>query len=294
MENYMQDFFYSAFINGSPADHTYVKLFKNGKEIDRYVCFSPDSTGGEKGNYSKDNLDSSKIQDVLNYKGLRGTSDSTRMIYGVNGVCHQAANRFLHHSYITMVQDYDYRPKGLNTSYFIHGEYGNIANQYKHWRKDYYNPACEKYHYPIDMDKCDQSTPEGHLWYKCELNYRSKKESASYIDDILYETEAVLSLHFPTLTGNPISETQRAILQERENFMETLGIYYSEESGEMQLPVFTKEIIKQLVDKTNDLSKQIQSELKSKIGETDFVLVNGAKEYLNIANLDMAYSLLLK
>ena len=293
MKNYMQAYYYPAFISGSPADHTYVKLFEDSNIIDVYSCFG-ESTNGDNGCSSTfSDLESKKIKKVFENKKVRGTKDSATINYGVNGVCHQAANRFLHPSYITMVQNIDYRPKGLNTSCYTYGEYGNIFWQYEDWRNKYYFPECEKNNLVINTENCVKETPEGYLWYKCENKYGKKTKSENYIDDIVYETEAMLSVHIPTLVGNPIGEVQRAILQEREKFMETIGIHYSEELKELQLPVFMKEIVKQLIEKTNDLSKQIQSELKSKIGEKDFILINGTKEYLDIADLNLAYTLLL-
>lgn len=293
MENYMQSLFYPAIINGSPADHTYVELYENQKKIDSYKCFGGNTNGqlGSRSKYSQ--LGSDKIYKVFTEKNVRGTKDSTTINYAVNGVCHQAANRFLHPSYITMVSNYDSRPKGLTTSCYVYGEYGNIFNQYKSWRKHYFN-ACDKYGLVIDMSHCDQSTPEGHLWYKCEKKYSKKVTAGSYIDDIIDETEWMLSILLPSLNGNPIAEIQRTLLTEREKFLEAHGIYYIPETGEINMPEFTKKTVRKIVENVNELGKQLQAELMNKIGEENFVSLHGTKEYADIADVDMAHTFLLK
>lgn len=99
MKNYMQSLFYSAIIDGLPTDHTYVELYENPKKIDSYKCFGG-NTGGQLGNHSNfPELESNKIYKVFTEKNVRGTKDSTTINFGINGVCHQAANRFLHPSY---------------------------------------------------------------------------------------------------------------------------------------------------------------------------------------------------
>lgn len=293
MKNYMQSLFYSAIIDGSPADHTYVELYKNQNKTDSYKCFGGNADG-ETGNHSYySQLESDKIYKVFTEKNVRGTKDSTTINYGINGVCHQAANRFLHPSYITMVSNYDGRPQGLTTSCYVYGEYGNVFWQYESWRKHYFK-ACDKYGLVIDMSHCDQSTPEGYLWYKCEKKYNKKVTAGSYIDDIINETEWMLSIHIPSLNVNPIAEIQRAILKEREKFLEAQGIYYIPETGETNMPEFTKETIRKIVENMNELGKQLQAELMNKIGEKTFVSLHGTKEYSNIADVDMAYTFLLK
>ncbi|WP_455593547.1 hypothetical protein [Bacteroides sp.] len=294
MENYMQSLFYPAVINGSPADHTYAELYEKNVRLDSYKCFGGNE-GGQVGTISTyTSLESNKIYSVFSEKKVRGTSDSTTMNYGINGVCHQAANRFLHPSYVAMVTNIDFRPKGLTTSCYLYGEYGNTFYQYEHWRKKYYFKTCDKYGLVIDMSNCDQSSAEGSLWYKCEKKYREKTTAGDYVDDILFETAAMLSIYIPSLKENPILETQRSMLKEREKFLKTHGIYFIEETGETHIPILTRDAVKQLVENVNELGKQIQSELMSKIGEKLFVSLHGTKEFTDIADLDMAYTFLLK
>jgi hypothetical protein len=98
-------------IAGTPADHTYV-VIGNATPCG---CFGR-SSGGHTVCSGVGNIEKSLCLAQPNtYAGVR---------YGVTGVCHQAANRILWPSGLTVT-----KAKGTKASYFIWGVYGRHDNQ---------------------------------------------------------------------------------------------------------------------------------------------------------------------
>ena len=96
------------------ADHTYVVATKNGKTVKRYGCWGRDA-GGRK---VCDGKGDTGIAECIASKAIIG-DDTAGIVYMVNGVCHQTANRILRSSKKTVSG-----AKAYAASWALYGAYG--------------------------------------------------------------------------------------------------------------------------------------------------------------------------
>lgn len=286
------------------ADHTYVCCYDQaGVKIDVYECF-----GGQSGEFS--NVSSPTVKstvEVFKVNDVRGKRDSTRMDYLIHGVCHQAANRFLHPSQIAMVQR-NGEPKGLVVSTLLYGLYGNDYYEgyhkgdgdvkvegifHKTWRENYYDPTCFDKRLCIYLDTCDTSTDEGSLWYDAESTYRKHcGEENTMADVVVRDTGIVLRSYLPHIQENPIAGVQREILRRWMDHIRAAGVDCNEH-GILHVPAFTRESVIKLVKAVNDLAKALQAEFKTQLGDADFALFMGTDKFIDLVSEDYALEVLL-
>lgn len=120
---------------------------------------------------------------------VRDKDDSIGILYGICGVCHQMANRFLYPSGRSITQlNLEERPKGYNLSSALYGTYGY---DFSGWRDKVYQPAYNKY----AGRKNEKASVENVFVfsYKAELE-KLKTFSKEYFADIL-TTEMIEGVH---------------------------------------------------------------------------------------------------
>ena len=118
-------------------DHTWIKTID---PVGYFCCAGGHGEEKHLGNYAVPGYAYNVMNEVRNGPLHE---DAIGILYLVQGVCHQMANRFLYPSgkSISNMQ-FDQTPKGYKVSTILYGVYGY---GYEDWRDNYYIPAYEKY-----------------------------------------------------------------------------------------------------------------------------------------------------
>lgn len=286
---------------GGAVDHTFVLMYKGNNHetdlVDIFKCFggaTENPTPVAISGIIQGEVSAEVIQKIFNEKitsgaPVRGRNDSTRMHYGINGVCQQATNRFLLPVHKSMAQNKDGRPKGYNNSCWMYGTYGN---NYNSWRKNQFNKSWEIYTTsPLPANAYPGEYFKQELRIEFENVYNKLVAGdISPIESIIAETSIRLKNSVEGFDEYPIYATHREILLEKDHYFEALGIDVQDEA-EIR-PSFSAKDIKQAAKKVNELSKNLHAALKDAVGEEAFIAFNGSEEFYDIIQEDLALELL--
>ena len=285
-----------------PADHTYVSLFDDANnKIQDFGCFG--GTSGTKMSIKGAVSNAHTVLSVFNHKVLpwnplevppRGTLDSTHIYYLFDGVCHQAANRFLLPARCVM-PDVAEGPRGVTITYFTFGFHGALPN-YLWWRKAKYEPACKYYHFPCgnEVGKSGAATPEEEMFVKLEALYQESANGKMAsntlgIDFIIKQSGLYMESKLSGLNGNPAADLQRQYLEERASYLakkEFLDANFFE--GARGMRAISVEEFRDLVQKSNDWAIQFQRELCTTIGRDAFVKLTNSEEPYPLTTPELA------
>ncbi|MBA8962427.1 hypothetical protein JOJ86_006770 [Rhodococcus percolatus] len=230
---------------GKAADHTYVSSPENGKYFN---CF-----GGHAGPNPRkivEGLGNYAIADCYRQSWIFATPlagyDTAGIIYGIEGVCHQAANRFLYSANVTL----DLKVSGYWLSTLLYGVYGTT---FRRWLDDWYFPCSS--HHPSAADGV--SEPPEHPLIERIREIHTAANGLPTHTDLVDETAAVTRYFAPDVDPEQFRDIQLQYLQERDTLAES-GL-----TGE------------RLAERLNDLGRRMQGDLVARLGPTQYEKLNG-------------------
>ena len=208
-----------------------------------------------------------------------GEGDSIGIHYGLDGVCHQMANRFLQPSGKTIARNSNGHPKGYCLSYFLYGEHGD---DYTDWLQDKYMVKFLKYHSTEDENmpkEVNTSASSG----EARIYYEEKIANA-----LSQSTTVFLRNNGVSVQESPIAKEQRECVKRRAEIMRKYGFLSDE--NKRQLPVALDEnSIREMVDELNAEGHKIQMAMKNKLDPDDYKRLFGDDDVVyNLVNYETA------
>lgn len=254
-------------------DHTWVESIS---PKDKFMCFGGTDPTYRHSSHGAD----SKAHCKASF--CRGPMDSNYIIYGVNGVCHQAANRFLYPVGETLYNDSNGRPRGYIASFVAYGPWGNT---YLQWLPTIYAPANIKCALPWNLG--DSSMAEGSVDFAVEQVYLKADQGADENDLLIAATEILLNHYIPNLGANPISTEQRVFYKEKERVLATVGL--STMMQDSEVPKLLGADVTSVFSRVNELGKEVQRELQMKIGRDSYASLTYNEDTLyDLVDLEIA------
>lgn len=206
------------------ADHTFVKAPNNGPAY--FDCWGGHSGVGQYKVEGGSGLGNYAIADCCRGPDVLGYKDTAGIVYGIDGVCHQTANRFLYSACPwfgpqVVVTDRSTGVRGGIASVFVYGTYGQ---SFPIWLPMY--GTCKLTHTGLSLERPPKAAPKsGTTGYREELgvlhtDYADRTLSGNIpnpFDHIRSEFEIVVKHALGTefVTGK-IAELQGALLREKE------------------------------------------------------------------------------
>ena len=205
----------------------------------------------------------------------------TGVYYGIDGVCHQMANRFLLPcTYI--IHNLDGRPRGYGLSCGMFGEHGSTFNN---WQKGTYMPVFLNYH---PAENVSAESVETGLTTDFQTHNEEKET-----DLLTGSACAFLQKNGVNVSENPIAAEQKAWMKRRTEIMRKYGFLSDE--GKRQKPVgLTCEHIRSMVDEINEEARILQTALREKIGVESYIKINGADRIFEVVNYETACNLYIE
>lgn len=245
-------------------DHTCVRSV-DPKDV--FVCAGGSGTVKCVGNISVPGYAYSVMNELRNGPLF---NDSISILYGVQGVCHQMANRFLYPSGKS-IGDFETEnlPKGYLISSALYGVYGM---GYKSWRDNQYNPVCNKY---------KQS-------YKSEVNSIMPSFDREYeYNSLLAATDGLCAI-ITKEELKSIKEEQEIWLNCYEEIMRKYG--FLNENSEYAIPSdLTEEMVIDMINEMNKAQNETSEKIKGVVGLATWVKLNdGSPNVFDILSVDEA------
>ena len=244
-------------------DHTWVdpNVTLSDGTSDIFVCF------GGHGNANKVILGNFPVPADAYEKivTIRGKNDSIGITYFIQGVCHQASNRFLLPS-AREIRTVCRRPRGYGLSVCV---YGFMGFGYKKWRRNKYDPLFGNTQLAnlndnrIDFDEDEETT------YIIECSTQMLNEL------------------FPAKTYS-ISDAQRTMMQKRTAILKKYNFITDDNCYSFGSPL-DEEKITAAVNELNKAIKELQVDIRKQLGNTDFETFNCCEGDLDeLINLEVA------
>jgi len=271
-------------------DHTWITYTDKDKNNDEFTCGGGHSEKEfDLGTYSADDL----AYSISDY--CRGKDDTNHVSpYGLDGVCHQMANRFLYpvgviipikievHSKTQL--DIDFRPKGYVLSTFAYGSWGI---SFKKWLTGVYANAKDSTSKDwIYNDR--MMTPET-LEYELEDVYMQSETVFTGVDAVLEETRRIFRRLLPAFQGNPVEKEQRELINNITKSANSAGIFMDK-----PLPILPESKVVELCSQINDAGIEFQTKLKEKIGLENYSVLFVDTEIQNMVDFDDAKKIYCK
>lgn len=277
------------------ADHTFIIC-----DNIRFGCW---------GTSNKEDPDAREILSVKgeNYlkviKQYGGIFDTGNLgMYSINGVCHQSANLFLFATKKKCMPLNANSPHGLLATYLLYSPYGT---NFLSWLITNYMPAYlyskyinyneEKiFEIPEINDKFISelilnNIPKESLEYKiCNNHIKTDNNSIDYI----VKDMSVLLKQTLNIDDYSISKTHTEILKEKEQLLAQYEL--TNNTYNINKLSISKDDIINICNKLNQLSVNLQSELKQKIKSENYIKCNGNENFYNPINPDIAVAMLNK
>lgn len=244
-------------------DHTWVET-ENPRDVFHCIgTLSGKPDGGEPALHGEYKANEQAYRIAVH---CRGEYDSCFIHpYGIDGVCHQMANRFLYPIGRTYYPNEQWRPHGYIASSIAYGTWGH---SFRRWLHGIYAEAAEKYGgAPGPMMK--PGTPE----YALEKLCLGAGAGMTDTDMLAAETEITLSRFIGGISGNPIALDQRDFIKELYAFAGRRGILEPDRN-------FTRREIEDTFDTVNALGKELQGSLRNEIGVEAYKRLNGGVDVL--------------
>ncbi len=180
----------------------------------------------------------------------RGYNDFTNMTYGIDGVCHQAANRFIYPVSGDLIKKGEH-PKGYTISCFF---YGKLGRNYSEWYNEYVLPA---------------------------MNSVLNNKGIYFKDEITYLQQSVQEIadeYGIDLEPESIKQIQQYWLDKSKQIASKYGVLNGQ-----KLKSYSEDTIRKFVSELIELQRKTLQDLKAVIGESKFRLLNnGESEMLDI------------
>jgi len=214
--------------------------------------------------------------------------DNAHIIYGVTGVCHQAANRFLYATDGPGMIPSGQRPRGTIGTYLFYGAYGSDFAQFLTL---YYSQAYARCLFSKLDVTADKVLDPKSLAYKIVSYYQDQYEKGELDANHIIDEMGIIINHCLGTNGvNPIRKEQAEILKE----IEALFMSHSlteEEIGKGNIRL-TKDDIRNLTDKINSYSLSLQDQLRTILGNEQFIRLNGDNDLYMPVNYEVAVEVL--
>jgi hypothetical protein len=220
-------------------------------------------------------------------KFCRGENDTNHIDpYGIDGVCHQMANRFLYPVGRTLYIDERNRPNGYTMSSIAYGKWGHSFHS---WLKGTYAEAKDKA--ADNWIFSERQMAPGTLEYELEKVYVNADADEPPTDLLIQATGIMLAHYIPGLTTNPIASEQAEFMKTLYELAAKNGIIQND--GKSPKPERAE--IVSFYEKVNRLGQSLQDSLRSKIGANEYKSLNGNKDVLyDFVDIELAVQLYKK
>lgn len=245
-------------------EHTCVKSLD---PKDTFVCAGGSGTVKRIGNISVPGYAYSVMNELRNGPLF---SDSISILYGVQGVCHQMANRFLYPSGKSIGNfELKNRPKGYLISSALYGVYGM---GYKSWREEQYNPVCNKYK-QNHKSEANNTVPS----FNREYEYNSLLGATDGLREIITRDE---------LEG--IRKEQEIWLNCYEESMRKYK--FLNDNNEYVIPSdLTEQIVADMINEMNGTQNETSEKIKGVVGVITWAKLNdGSPDVFDLLSVEEA------
>lgn len=258
-----------AFFDGDPIDHTWVdSLDENEVRLDKFSCHGGTDEVYSHSEYSVD----MNAQNIKNY--CRSENDAIGIsCYGVWGVCHQMANRFLY-PFGVIKQDYINKPIGYGASCAAYGEMGLQLNE---WLQNDYLRACHA---------VESMSAEMPMYQSNTYIYDETKEIYYLIESTLEFYKRIIS----DFNEVGVANAQRKWMRTRASILVRYGIL-CDGKIDLQKINLSETQLREMVNDLNRAINVLQREIKEVLGDENYAKVNGNLDTdKNIINVDLSLS----
>lgn len=274
------------------ADHTFVVC-----DNIHFGCWGTSHVKHPDGKLIMTGTGENLLRIVKQYGGIFDTGNLGT--YLINGVCHQSTNLFLFATNKWCMPLGYSRPKGLIASYLFYSLFGT---NFKNWLINYYVPAClyvklndEEGVEMLNMDAQLLSDiilndlPKESLVYKV---YQNHMESSDDSVDSVVKDMSVLLKHTLNLDKHPILKTHTEVIQEKNRILAKYEL--TNNLFDINKTSFSKDDILTICNELNQLSIELQSELKQEIKLDSYIQCFGDDAFYSPINPDIAVNMLMR
>lgn len=214
--------------------------------------------------------------------------DSAHIKYLLTGLCHQAANRFLYATDGPGMIPPGQRPRGTLGTYALYGTYGS---DFPLFLTIYYSQAYGRCLFAKMDVTTDKIIDTGSLSYKIVSYYQEQYEKGELgSNHIVNEMEIIINHCLGREGVSPIRKEQTEILKEMDEMLMSYSL--TKEQIEKKDIHLSKADIRNLTDKINNYSISIQDQLRTVLGNEQFLRLNGDDNFYLPANYEIAVEVL--
>lgn len=269
------------------ADHTFVYCTNQNSY---FKCFSTADIHAEGAVLCVTSTGNKAYCKADKYRcGVPGFPDTAALVYGITGVCHQAANRFMYATETyTSYPTGKSRPSGYLASRSLYGTWGV---DFLSFLPTLYTQAFARCMFAHMGHTAMQGLSPDSLDYKLLDYYQMQHVTGNNPPHpVADELEIIIQHTLGTDEPAELKETHIGILDEMKNTLADYSLT-ALPNGEpsVRLPA---DNVRQLVEIINKLSLEMQKELKNVLGDEAYIRLNGNEKFYLPVNPEIALNIL--
>lgn len=272
------------------ADHTFVYCTNQNSY---FKCFSTADIHAEGAVLCVTSTGKKAFCKADKYRcGILGLPDTAGLGYGLTGVCHQAANRFMYATETyTSYPEGKSRPRGYSSSCVLYGKWG--LDFYNSFLPFLYAQAYARCLFAHMGHTAMQGLSPDSLDYKLLDYYQMQHVTGNNPPHpVADELEIVIRHTLGTDEPAELKQTHIGILgQMQKTFADYSLTALPNGEPSVRLPAGD---VRQLVEKINKLSLEMQKEMKKVLGDEAFIRLNGDDKFYLPVNPEIALNILGK